>query len=524
MPEKPTNAYWAKRAEARMETYLRDSNTTLRTVNAAISRAQAQIERNIESIYRNFGTRHRLTEYEVKAILAKPVTKAEYDALLQEIALLPDGSEKRAVMIQADTGSAAYRLSQQEALKVNIRTQTAKIAAVEQSAVTKGLTALVAKAYSMTMYDAQHGTGIGFGFSGMNSRAIQEILKNPWSGKHYSSRVWQNSEALAQTLEETLTPYFMGAKSRQQAIDEITERMNVARFAAERLVRTETSYVANAAELAAYDEIGVERYEYLATLDRRTSKVCQELDGKVFLRSEVKVGVNYPPMHPHCRSTTVARFDDDVLEGMTRAARDPVTGESVKVPADMNYAEWLKMQHETYGEKRIEAARKMVVNETADRAQYASCKKAIGNSNMPKTFAAFQQMKYTDVAEWSDLKDYKKSVTSGDLSALTGFENYKAVKQEVTTTLVGITTSDGIVVAGYKPHYIDRTIGSYTQKREGVTPDVALQAIQNPDDIKITISKDGKRSRTYRNADAWVSINPDTKMLIQVNPARKRKP
>lgn len=104
-------------------------------------------------------------------------------------------------------------------------------------------------------------------------------------------------------------------------------------------MRTESAYVENAAQARAYDEAGIEKYRFVAALDKRTSEVCATLDGKVFELSKAKAGTNYPPMHPFCRSTTIADFGDEELAGLERRAKDE-NGNTVKVPADMTYQEW----------------------------------------------------------------------------------------------------------------------------------------------------------------------------------------
>lgn len=50
-------------------------------------------------------------------------------------------------------------------------------------------------------------------------------------------------------------------------------------------------------------------------------------------------GKNYPPIHSFDRCTTVAEFDDDVIEGLQRRSKDE-NGNSILVPQDMNYQEW----------------------------------------------------------------------------------------------------------------------------------------------------------------------------------------
>lgn len=117
------------------------------------------------------------------------------------------------------------------------------------------------------------------------------------------------------------------------------EQFGVNAFCARRIVRTESAYVANAAQAKAYGEAGIERYRFVATLDSRTCECCAALDGKVFDLAKAKPGTNYPPMHPFCRSTTIADFGDDELKRLERRAKDK-DGNTVRVPAGMTYEEW----------------------------------------------------------------------------------------------------------------------------------------------------------------------------------------
>ena len=400
-------SYWDRGAEQRMDEYLQDGEQTLKTVYQATYEAQKQIEGNIKGIINSFGNPFDMTEDEAKKLLAKPVGQEEYKGLLQQIATLPDGKEKKALLALADSGSAGYPLSQQEAMGVSLQTQVAKIANVEQRELTRLLEKVAGKAYNRSIFDVQKGTGIGFSFSGIDQGAIQEILRNPWSGEHYSSRIGGNGKALQQILEEKLAPCFLNTKSLQQLADELEEAMNVSRHAAARLVRTETAYVANMAQQQSYREMGLERYRFLSTLDNKTSQICQKLDGQVFEVAKAQVGVNVPPMHPHCRSTTVAVIADEELAEMTRWAKDPVTGEQVKVPGDMSYKQW---QEDAYGKERVELAKKMAHNDEGDRKEYQGYKEVLGKDNpYMKNFEDFQQIKYLDEEAYGFVKlDYAR--------------------------------------------------------------------------------------------------------------------
>lgn len=95
---------------------------------------------------------------------------------------------------------------------------------------------------------------------------------------------------------------------------------------------TEGAYFGTAAEKECFEELGVEKYEIIATLDSRTSKICRSLDGKRLPVKEFRVGVTAPPFHPWCRSTVCPCFDD-----FKESAGD---GERNRIPEGMSYEEW----------------------------------------------------------------------------------------------------------------------------------------------------------------------------------------
>lgn len=117
------------------------------------------------------------------------------------------------------------------------------------------------------------------------------------------------------------------------------------------VVRTSVNQVQNAVSQATYaaNQDVTQRYEYVATLDARTSKICGSLDGRIFKYNEGPL----PPQHFNCRSTTVPIIDDDDLRRRFPDTRPSATG---RVPQDTNYATWLRdnpsIQDKTLGSKK----------------------------------------------------------------------------------------------------------------------------------------------------------------------------
>lgn len=144
----------------------------------------------------------------------------------------------------------------------------------------------------------------------------------------------------------------------EDGVEDALEAMGVAYSAAKTLVRTETAYIYETSTMAGYSACGIEWYEFLATLDYKTSEICQEMDGKHFKVEDAVPGKNFPPMHPNCRSTTVCWFPEEESKKArtTRIAKNE-SGKYYEVQADMTYKEWRgqhkdKTQFLSYSEKR----------------------------------------------------------------------------------------------------------------------------------------------------------------------------
>lgn len=110
------------------------------------------------------------------------------------------------------------------------------------------------------------------------------------------------------------------------------------------VVRTAVSHVSNTARDEVYSSNNdiVQKYQWVSTLDSRTSTVCKSRDGQKYVIGKGPM----PPAHPNCRSTTIPVIEDDFLdfldEGAVRAARGANGG--TQVDASTSYYDFLKQQ------------------------------------------------------------------------------------------------------------------------------------------------------------------------------------
>lgn len=408
-----------------------------------------------------------------------------------------------------------------ELLKTNIENRVLKLSNENQINIYEHLKEQYMDGYFSGVFNITKELGFSYSFASPDERAIKRLITSDWKGSNYSKRLYKNTRILAKELKDVVTTSLIRGESIDKMSRNLVARTEVSSYRARTLVRTEAAYIHESATYEAYKESGIEKYRYLATLDRRTSKICQELDGKVFEIDKKEIGVNYPPMHPNCRSTTIA-----YIEGMKgqRLARGSAS-KNYEVPADMTYKQWYDNLSETEKGK-MKLLNKKDRNATKDKAEYDKYKQVLGK-DMP-SLARFKNLKYNEDREYELIKGFKIAVDKEEINALVGFDTYKKVDKQLQG-LVGLKTSTGLEIKGYSKHFIARVIGQVSSdepvrgKRQGVRLDDIKEAIKNGIKDKEQISKEGELSVKFKGNRCDITINPNSGNLVQVNPCSRKE-
>ncbi len=143
-------------------------------------------------------------------------------------------------------------------------------------------------------------------FSGeFNQKAAKEVINSIWcaDGKHWSDRIWQNKAQLQVALEKGLVDCVSRGVSKDELVKTLMETFNVGYRKADRIARTELSYVQNKAAMNKYEEAGLDEYEILSAHDERVCEKCKAMNGKRFKIKDMVVGENFPPFHANDRCT-----------------------------------------------------------------------------------------------------------------------------------------------------------------------------------------------------------------------------
>ena len=166
------------------------------------------------------------------------------------------------------------------------------------------------------------------------------------------------------------------------------------------IVRTSVNQVTNQASQAVYaaNKKVAPKYEYVATLDSRTSAICQRLDGQTF---DYNNGPT-PPQHFNCRSTTVPVVDFDGLQKKYPSLEKPPTTQLVsrpsvtgRVPQGTTYGNWLinqdrNLQIKTLGSEGKVRIFKKLAKETG--SGQAALRKMIRNDGSEVSLKRLQEL------------------------------------------------------------------------------------------------------------------------------------
>lgn len=500
--------YWQKRFQAVEEMNNKRAKETVRAITPAFAKAQIQIEKEINAWYARFAKNNEISLADAKKLLNSRELKEFRWDVEDYIKYGRQNALDQAWMKQLENASSRFHISRLEALKIRTQNAAERAFGNELDALDDMAARMYTDTYYHTAYEIQRGLGIGWDVGQIDQRKLDKIVAKPWTTDKmtFSDRIWKSKTQLVDSLHTELTQMCVLGKAPDAVINNIAKRMDVSKGQAGRLVMTEAAYFGSVAQKDCFNELDVEKYEIVATLDNRTSEVCQDMDGKVFDMKDFEAGVTAPPFHVWCRSCTCPYFDDD--EEGTRAARD-ADGRTYQVPASMKYDDW---------------AAEYVVDGTKDDdlRQYTHYQKILGK-NAP-SIDNFLEIKYNKNDEFELLKAYKNAISSGELTPLADFELYKEISKEMDSKLIGITTSNGINIVSKSQHSVARVIGSIEQRRSGVSVDDVLDALTNEKSeiMPVKITKN-KKSQVFKNDKVEVSVNPDTHNIVQVNPRHRRK-
>lgn len=163
----------------------------------------------------------------------------------------------------------------------------------------------LSKIFEINFFDIYYSFGIPGeeAFNTIDIAVVEQLINSIWvaDGKSWSQRIWENTELLAETLNEELIHCVAAGKKTTELKQLLQERFNVSYSRADALARTEIAHIQTQAAQKRYEDYGIQEVEVWVDEDERTCPICAKMEGKRYLVTD-RMPV---PFHPRCRCCMV---------------------------------------------------------------------------------------------------------------------------------------------------------------------------------------------------------------------------
>lgn len=395
--------YWKKRQEEKLSSILNDAQVASEYVSDIYSKASLYTQSKINGIFEKYRDGHGLSNADAKEMLDSLISDRDYNQIKRILENNPKTKQRKELLKKLDTPPYQYRIKRLENMQSQLDKLMNEVYKVEKDVSTDCYINSAFNAYYRNVYNLQKGMKVAYQFDMLDPELIDSMLKSRWSGKNYSNRIWDNTNALAESLKDEMLMGVLTNKTEKEMADTIMNKFAVGAYQARRLIQTESAAMTAFADQQAFKDAGIEKEMFIAVHDSRTSQICQHHDRSIVEIAKAKVGVNVPPLHPNCRSHMIP-YIEGVTDAMKKRQRNPVTNKDEVVDVSKNYDQWLKRQQEEHGVDTVNSFMEKTKNASSDRKQYNKYIDVLGKENMPTSLSKFQDMKYNDVEKFNDLK------------------------------------------------------------------------------------------------------------------------
>ena len=395
--------YWKKRQEEKLSSILNDAQVASEYVSDIYSKASLYTQSKINGIFEKYRDGHGLSNADAKEMLDSLISDRDYNQIKRILESNPKTKQRKELLKKLDTPPYQYRIKRLENMQSQLDKLMNEVYKVEKDVSTDCYINSAFNAYYRNVYNLQKGMKVAYQFDMLDPELIDSMLKSRWSGKNYSNRIWDNTNALAESLKDEMLMGVLTNKTEKEMADTIMNKFAVGAYQARRLIQTESAAMTAFADQQAFKDAGIEKEMFIAVHDSRTSQICQHHDRSIVEIAKAKVGVNVPPLHPNCRSHMIP-YIEGVTDAMKKRQRNPVTNKDEVVDVSENYDQWLKRQQEEHGVDTVNSFMEKTKNASSDRKQYNKYIDVLGKENMPTSLSKFQDMKYNDVEKFNDLK------------------------------------------------------------------------------------------------------------------------
>ena len=315
--------YWRKRFEAIEKEKFLLTDKYYKNVVEAFEEANKELTIKLLEWYARFADNNDVTLAQARKLLSSKKLEEFKWTVEEYIKYGKENAINQEWMQQLENVSARVHISHFETAKIELQQIVTKFYGLQEKQITQAVIEVYNATSLRTTYEIQKGMKQYFDFRKINQRQLEKVINAPWvsDAKNFSERIWGDCNKMVLDLQNQLQQNIILGRAPDESIKIMANKFQVSKSKAANLIQTESSYFYSRAQKDTFSELSVEQFQFIATLDSKTSAICRSMDEKVFAMNEYKIGVNAPPLHCRCRSCTVPYFETDFNIEDSRAYR-----------------------------------------------------------------------------------------------------------------------------------------------------------------------------------------------------------
>ncbi|WP_081225158.1 minor capsid protein [Staphylococcus xylosus] len=289
--------YWRERAERIMAIEAKKDDEVIEEVRKITSSTMSHLANEIYSFYAKYANAEGITVDEAKKKIQKTDIREFEDRVAQYVKNKDFSEKANAELRQYNT---KMYVSRERMLLQQLSVIMANGTALTEVELEKYLTESVDR-------EVERQSGILGQSVRIKPNHVRAIVNADFYGQEWSERLWGNMDETRKQVLKTVQNSLLRGRHPNEFVPELKKKMGVSTSDAKRLLITETSRVQSEAQKLHYQATmdGDSEIEFVAKLDHKTSDECRHHNGNRVKVKNIIVGVNVPPLHAHCRSTTI---------------------------------------------------------------------------------------------------------------------------------------------------------------------------------------------------------------------------
>ncbi|EGQ4404664.1 phage head morphogenesis protein [Staphylococcus pseudintermedius] len=289
--------YWLERAQNTINSELIEDAKAAAELQRIVTLMYAEIAKELLAFYAKYATAEGLTIAEAKKIVD------EFDVVAfqnKAKVLVKNKDFSKEANKQLKKYNTKMYVSREKLLKQNLDLLVTEASIKVENHIEKSLVKAIDR-------EVERQSGILGTDINVTDKKIKAVVNSNFKGVTWSERLWDDMDLVRKEVERVATNVVNRGRHPNEYVADFKKKTGATTHDAKRLLVTESARVQTEAQKLSYLEtLGEDgEYEFVAKRDEKTSKVCRHHDKKVYKVKDMVPGVNAPPMHPHCRSTTI---------------------------------------------------------------------------------------------------------------------------------------------------------------------------------------------------------------------------